>query len=258
MYSTPQMNPNSPMYYNPQMFDSPMVNSRPVNSRPMTSPPINSPTTTPRATSRPMTSPPPMPLPMPLTACMLDELDDRALDDVVDQATAMYGGSNGAALGDLTKCKAVKTNRIISIVSLVVQACLLVTIVFLLGYKGDNTYLTYQFKALIALAAVLMAVWLRNPISLVGRMAWFGSGANTKALIVLTFLLVAATSVMPYVRNWQMGNLCLLMFLAAVITSKIVFLSRLMAKPESTVFVAGSSALNRMASTKNIKKVFAV
>jgi hypothetical protein len=216
-------------------------------------------------TPAPATSSPPMGTAAP-DRCVMDDLTEKRFDEALHRFKTAYGltdteihaalyGNNKSGFGNMSKCKAVKTNRILSAVSIAVQSLLLLVVLWLLKDGGISPRLTWALHGLIILSAVLLLVSLRHPLQLMTKMIWYGSGVNTQALIILTCILTACMFAFTYASESQIATIVILSIVALVTIAKIVFSARLLKKPETTYMTATTSALNRVITAKKLRSL---
>lgn len=160
-----------------------------------------------------------------------------------------------AVFGDLSKCKAVKTNKIISAVHAAVTVASLVVLVMLVLARGSAGSLTRTLWLLTLAGIAMTMLQLRHTITLFFKIGWFGFGPNTRAQLVLAGLSTITTLAFIYTRGGAGMHTPLLVVMTGIAAANSYFLVRASVKPEASYVAALTSALNDMLSARKISAV---
>lgn len=186
-------------------------------------------------------------------------LTDSDLDLVFEQTRNKLRLSSAsvasAMFGDLSKCKAVKTNRVISGVHAAITLASLAVLVMLLSARASSGPLTKTLWVLSLTGIGMTVLQLRHAISLFLKIGWFGFGPNTRAQLVLAGLSVVTTLAFIYSRGGASMHTPLLVVMAGIAAANSYFLVRAAVKPEATYVAALASALDNMISARKISAV---
>jgi len=215
------------------------------------------------------------------TACTLDAYREEDVDQFltslrqalkqnlgvtdadIDTVLAQAGGNVGSGLsytgarmfGDVSQCAAVKANRVAGIVEVGVLALVAAVTVYLMLKGGKSTGL-YRALQMLSLAGTAITVFqLRHTANLTGKILWYGSGANTRRMLMLTVAGMMLSVALHSAKDAATAKVVvpLLGAMAGVTLTKLYFTVRSMQSPEGAHLVAFVSALDRMISNKKIK-----
>lgn len=185
-----------------------------------------------------------------------------ASDNDIDAMVAEAGGRAGSflesvgarAFGDVSQCAAVRTNRVVTIVQLVVMG---LTVPVMMAAMVPPRGVPMSWPAMWALSTVglgLTAFQLRHTLSLAAKVVWNSSGPATRAMLVLSAVTAALGSVLGYLRDaapWP-AVVIALAALAGATVAKMVFVGRQVANPEASYALALVSALDRIITNERL------
>lgn len=231
------------------------------------------------ATPAPTLAPTPAPAPA-ASRCTLDAYREEDVDrvlasvrrsmkqnlgvtdaDIDDALARVLGGAGrgasatGRVFGDVTKCRAVRANRVAAMAGIGVLGGIAAATVFLLlsGGQSQATYFVLQLLNVVGTGITLFQ--LRHVLSLTGKIMWHGSDANTRALLALTAVGTALGVALYYTRSATAAAVPLLAGLAGVTAAKLYFTVRSVQQPSGMHLLAAVSALDRLLSNKKIVAV---
>lgn len=212
-----------------------------------------------------------MTTPQPRQRCRLDDLSEEDFDRGVEQARAMLKSALGLSddqlasagrsarayvqsrvpAGALADCQSVKTNAYLTYANLGLQSVLLLVLLAMVRTKSKGVYRAWALLGLCS--TLLVAVQMRSSLSLAGKVLWYGSGTETKGLLVVTALYVFFAYAFQFSGDVQSALATWLIGAMIVIgLARIVFMARAARTPDAS-YIAVVAALDRMISSRKIE-----
>lgn len=186
------------------------------------------------------------------------EMTDAELDAMLSQAGRSAGAgvawASDRALGDLSQCRSVKANRIASFGNLGVSTAAAVVIILAIVRGGDAPHL-YGLLQVLGYAGVAISLYqLRHTLSLLFKITWYGSGPNTRRMLVLAVLgAVISAGIARYKDLGEAQILVPLLGTLLLITvGRVYVLARGLQTPEAAYLVALTSTADRIMTRDKI------
>lgn len=210
-------------------------------------------------------------------SCTLDRVDEGAIDRTwqsvreaikkqykltdaeIDATLAGFAaevGRNKQALGtDLRQCGSVRINRLVSL--LMVGVLLVALVVNVMLIRRDTPALWNTFEWLNLVLTFMTVFQLRHIVRLLLKLAWHGFGSNTRVLLVITLITLGANSLLNYYKfgGSRTVLVTLLGVLVATTLVRLYAVTQAVVHPESAVFVAAASALDRSLTRRKIRAI---
>lgn len=191
---------------------------------------------------------------------MNDEELNKAFMDAARSVLPQKGSTSASnkPLGDPSKCRAAKVRTIVNALHMAIMAIVLVTLGYLVYRRGRARWPYWVLQGLSALGSILTVVSLWHVLRLSAKMAWYGSGIDARALLILTGVVAVLTSTLSGIKDFEKSWMVVpvLVLLAAAIISKMVFLGRTLSRPNDStnLFIALVSAIDRMLPAKRFRQ----
>lgn len=179
-------------------------------------------------------------------------------DADIDQIAAAARGEASAAVrygvSDLSKCKAVQTNRKIGTVQIVALAASLITMLLLIARGGSSVVLERSLMGFTVLIGALSLAQWRHSISLAFKLGWFGSGTTTRVQAVLATASAIITLLYTGLKRRAGAPVlvALLVVLSGVAGANIYYTARSVAQPQASALTAVTGALNGVVTADRI------
>lgn len=188
--------------------------------------------------------------------CELDSVEEPRVAEVVADARRSARKFRGS-LGDVSGCKSVRENQAMAGVHIAVHAAIIACIVALLATRaaGVGTWVTLET---LGLASTLLAAYqLRHAISLAAKLAWYGFGARTRALVALGLTGFLAPYILGRFRQElpRAAVTGLLVAMALTSAGTMAMLASTIRHPETAYFTAVMSTANRLANPQAIARL---
>lgn len=187
-----------------------------------------------------------------MTETDVDRIATSVLSDISDPSAATT-----RTFGDLRYCRDVRRNQVASgLYAGAMGLNLVVTII--LVYSMINDRITSPVLHTIlwgsTIGGLALTVYqLRNVILLLAKVAWYGMGPSTQAMLVLTATSLAVMIARGFAQSPT--ALIVLMSLGGLLTSsRIYFSAKTAVHPESMYMSAGMAALNRVLTGRKISQ----
>lgn len=217
-----------------------------------------------------------------MTPCAMDKLNEADLDrfvstvrnvlklkfgmsdsDVDRVAATVLGdlsrpeAATTRAFGDLRYCRDVRRNQVASgLYAVTMGGNLAITLTLLYGMLFDRIAGPLPHALLWATTMgglALTAYQLRSIIALLGKVAWYGMGPSTQAMLVLTATSLGVMISRIFVKSAT--GVATVMSLAGILTClRIYYSAKSAVRPESMYVAAGTAALNRMLTARKISE----
>lgn len=154
---------------------------------------------------------------------------------------------------DLTQCRAVKVDRALGILQIVVAGVTVASLLYMLWSRGsDWSYLGFGALSWAGMAVLLLQ--LRHVISLGWKLTWFGFGGNTRAQVVLSVLTTVLGIGVTRLGSMQASRGLVLLLIAAI-GAKMYFMYNAVAHPEAPYIHAGLAFLDRIITAKRMTRL---
>lgn len=179
---------------------------------------------------------------------------DAVLSDAGGRAGSVLQSLGARTFGDVSQCTAVRANRVVDIVQLVLLGLTVPVVLASMFKRGQSPAMWTTMWGLGVAGAALTAYQMRHTLSLSAKVVWNGSGPAARAMLLLTALTLAVGQTLGYVRDWAPWPVVvgLLGVTAAATVGKAVFLGRSVANPEASYVLAIVSALDRVLTNRRL------